>query len=347
MRTPLALDPASMRYEVLIGTGGIGSGEFFALRGNHTIGREESRPGRFDDRRDYCKLHIICHYVRTLAGPRLAVYPVGRVGDDETGLRLLREMGQAGLELAFARAAPGARTLRSICFTYPDGSGGNLTTDDSASALVSAADVAEALPLFGRHRNRGIALAVPEVPLEARAATLESGRRFGFLTVASFLSAEMDEARERGLLDAVDLLAMNVEEAARLAPVDAEDPQRVITAFVEKVAAPRPRLMASITAGRRGSWVLAGGRLAFLPALAVTVRSAAGAGDAHLAGILCGLAGGLDLFDAHEIGRLVAAASVTSPHTIHPDLDRHALRGLARALSLPQGAAALLGDGGP
>jgi hypothetical protein len=48
-----------LRFHTLIGTGGIGTGSFFQLRGDHTLGREESRGGRFLDRRDYCKLHIV------------------------------------------------------------------------------------------------------------------------------------------------------------------------------------------------------------------------------------------------------------------------------------------------
>ena len=50
----------------MIGTGGVGSGSFFALDGNQTLGREESRGGRFLDCQDYCKLHIISHYVKVL-----------------------------------------------------------------------------------------------------------------------------------------------------------------------------------------------------------------------------------------------------------------------------------------
>ena len=70
------------RYRALIGTGGIGSGMFFALDGNHTLGREESRSGHFLDRRDYCKLHIVSHYVRRLLGSRLPGDPArnGRHG---------------------------------------------------------------------------------------------------------------------------------------------------------------------------------------------------------------------------------------------------------------------------
>ena len=63
------MNVANYRYRALIGTGGIGSGMFFALDGNHTLGREESRSGHFLDRRDYCKLHIVSHYVCRLLGP--------------------------------------------------------------------------------------------------------------------------------------------------------------------------------------------------------------------------------------------------------------------------------------
>ena len=81
---PLRIDRSRFRYRAMIGVGGIGSGTFFALTGNATLGREESRGGRFLDRRDYCKLHIICHYVRALLGPEFPTIPIGKVGDDES-----------------------------------------------------------------------------------------------------------------------------------------------------------------------------------------------------------------------------------------------------------------------
>ena len=49
-------------YRRLVGVGGIGSGIFFALEGDHDLGRNESRPGRLLDVRDYGKLHIVAHY---------------------------------------------------------------------------------------------------------------------------------------------------------------------------------------------------------------------------------------------------------------------------------------------
>ncbi|NIN09662.1 MAG: hypothetical protein GTO76_13735, partial [Planctomycetales bacterium] len=77
-RVPLEVTISEPRYQAMIGVGGIGSGSFFALRGNHTLGREESRGGRFLDRRDYCKLHIISHYVKTLLGPEFSTIPIGQ-----------------------------------------------------------------------------------------------------------------------------------------------------------------------------------------------------------------------------------------------------------------------------
>jgi len=75
------------RYRALLGTGGIGSGKFFLLQGNHTLGREESRSGRFLDRQDYCKLHIVCDYVKILLGDDFQTFPIGKVGEDEAGGR--------------------------------------------------------------------------------------------------------------------------------------------------------------------------------------------------------------------------------------------------------------------
>ena len=81
-----------------------------------------------------------------------------------------------------------------------------------------------------------------------------------------------------------------------------------------------------MTAGARGSWCWDGTALTHLPVLPVRVEGTAGAGDAHLAGIIAGLAAGLPLRDAHQLGVLTAAVAVQSPHTINFELDREALR---------------------
>ena len=102
--------------------------------------------------------------------------------------------------------------------------------------------------------------------------------------------------------------------------------------------------MLTVTAGARGSWSGDRLRIYHQPAAPVELVSTAGAGDAHLAGTLAGLALGLPLPDAHALGVLVAGTSVTSPHTIHPDLDAALLARVAREsrAELPDAVRALL-----
>ncbi|HET6486861.1 MAG TPA: carbohydrate kinase family protein [Spirochaetia bacterium] len=322
------------RYRVLVGTGGIGSGSFFQVNGNHTLGREESRSGRYLHRRDYCKLHIVCHYVKRLAGDALTVIPVGRVGNDEVGRRLLSEMQEAGLRTNRVRVLEGAPTLFSFCIQYPDGSGGNLTTDNSACSAVTAEmidDAAEDLPSPGG----GIVLAVPEVPFAPRRRLLRLGGERGLLRVASFTSEELPRAEAEGVLADVDLLAMNGDEARSLLPGSGLGPTEDVVARFAGYAGQRyPALRWVITAGAEGSWSWDGRTTSRRLALPVRVVGASGAGDAHLAGIIAGLAGGLELHPAHDLGCILAAASLASEHTINTEITREQLRELARLADL-------------
>jgi ribokinase len=329
------VNAANYRYRALIGTGGIGSGMFFALDGNHTLGREESRSGHFLDRRDYCKLHIVSHYVRRLLGPGFPVIPLGMVGTDDVGERLLAEMGEVGLDLRYVGRAEGRRTLYALCLIYPDGSGGNVTENDSACAAVDAGWINRAEAEFARFSGAGIALALPEVPMDARQKLLALGTMHGFLRVASFTTAEILEVG--GESQDVDLLALNLDEAAALAgfsaeAIDSGDSETIVKAAQVRLA---PGTMLTVTAGARGSWSWDGMMLTHQPALPVPVVGTAGAGDAHLAGIIAGLAAGLPLREAHQIGVLTAAVAVQSPHTINFELNREALRACAETTGMP------------
>lgn len=328
------------KYDAMIGTGGIGTGTFFALSGNHTLGREESRGGRFLDRRDYCKLHIISHYVQRLVGGDFKTLPVGKVGDDAAGRRLMDEMRAEGLDVSLTAIMPGVQTLDCICLLYPDGSGGNLTVTDSASGRVTPEDIQKAVPWMKKHASRGIALAAPEVPLAARLELLDLGHEHGFLRAASFSSEEMATVRQSSLLSRVDLLAINLDEAASLAQTSAEgEPAAIVKKIAANLGKKFPHVKLSITAGAIGSWTFDGRELHFIATPKIEVQSAAGAGDAHFSGILAGIAAGLALANAQWIGILAGAMSVTSAHTIHPDIDRHVLRDFAASLGLTLPAA--------
>jgi ribokinase len=326
------MDYEKMIYQALVGVGGIGSGSFFLLNGNHTLGREESRSGSFIKRNDYCKLHIVSHYVKTLLGLDFDTIPVGKVGDDDTGRRLYVEMREAGLNMSYVQVSENDHTLFSFCFIYPDGSGGNLTTNDSACSKVTSDFVQSAENEFKKYRGKGIALAVPEVSLAARQKLLELGTEYAFFRVASFSSGEMSEVKKKNLLSEVDLLALNLDEAKMVAGIDKKEgsPDDIATSLVNNLAMVYPGMWVTITSGKTGSWAWDGKELHFIPAPEfpspeTDVVSTAGAGDAFLAGVISGLTEGLSLRQAQELGTLVGTLSVTSPHTIHKGIGRKTL----------------------
>ncbi|MDQ1513027.1 MAG: hypothetical protein QOC59_869, partial [Microbacteriaceae bacterium] len=116
----MTADPAAgTSARVIVGTGGIGSGMAVALVGDRDLGREESRPVHRIDARDYCKLHIVFHYLQRLLGEQTLVLPIGRVGDDETGRALLQEMEDVGLPTRYVQRTDSAATLYSVAFVYP------------------------------------------------------------------------------------------------------------------------------------------------------------------------------------------------------------------------------------
>lgn len=323
----LKFDPHSLRYTGIIGTGGIGSGKFFLLNGNHTLGREESRSGHFLEVIDYCKQHIILHYIKVLLGPSFKVIPVGKLGDDEIGQTLFNEMSETGFVMNRIGKVPHVSTLFSLCFSYPDGSGGNLTTDNSASAQVDADFIVMAGTELEKFGTKGIVLAAPEVPLPARQKLLETGKQYGLFCTASFTTEEINNLSDTRILTNVDLIAINIDEASAFARslVNETDPASIVQSAIKKLHSLNNNIMVSITAGNRGSWCWDGHQLNSFPAVKTEPISTAGAGDAFFSGILCGLAIGLHLFDAQQLASLVAGLAVTSPHTIHKGINRSTL----------------------
>ncbi len=340
---PLNIDIKKCGYEAMIGVGGIGTGMFFALNGLHTLGREESRSGHFLDRRDYCKLHIVSHYVKALVGLWFDVIPVGKTGDDEMGKGLLQEMEGAGLNMNYVEKSRGDQTLFSFCFVYHDGSGGNLTTDDSACSKVTPEYIQNAEKEFKVYRGKAIGLAVPEVPLDARFTLLELSTKYNMYRIASFTSNEIRELKDKGILSKIDLLALNIDEASMVTEIfkkaelskNDREPENIVQATVNTITKINPSLEISITAGNRGNWTWDGKRLTYLPVPEVKVVSTAGAGDAFLAGLISGIIAGLKLSEAQELANLIGALAVTSPHTINKDINRKSIFNFLKKSNYP------------
>jgi ribokinase len=328
----LKFDPARLRYNGIIGTGGIGSGKFFVLNGDQSLGREESRSGHFLHINDYCKQHIILHYVKVLLGSSFEVIPIGKVGDDDTGQILFREMKETGFDMHLIESELQTSTLFSFCFYYPDGSGGNLTTDNSASSKVDTEYIEKAMPEIQKLGQKGIIMAAPEVPLAARRRLLELGKKYGLFCTASFTTGEIEKVLKSDLIDKIDLLAINSDEAAAVAGIKSvgQDVLPVIEMAVKNLIKHNMNIMVSVTAGKDGSWCWDGSNLNWFPAVKVKAISTAGAGDAFFSGIISGLALGLSMVESQQLASLVAGLSVCSPDTIHKGIDRQSLNNFLR-----------------
>ena len=324
-------------FRQLVGVGGLGTGIFFALDGDHTLGRNESRLGSLINVRDYCKLHIVTHYIAKLLGANqghFPVMPLGKVGDDAAGAFVLREMHNVGIDTRFVEVLAGKPTLFSVCFQYPDGSGGNITTGNSAAAELSEEDIDHAEPLFRSVDRKTIALLVPEVPLTCRQRFLDVAKQKGAFTAASFVSGEIADAKRLGMFDRLNLVSLNEEEAADLVgeTFTPATPEVFLDRLLRLVALTYPQLGVVMSAGKNGAYFIDGSGWSHSPSPRVEVASTAGAGDCLLGGILAALAAGIPLpharrrpatqlvlQDALDFGVLLASYKVSSPHTIHPD----------------------------
>ena len=337
MRSLQPILPDGLLYDHVIATGGIGSGMFFSLSGNETLGREESRMATLLPYKDYCKQHIIMHYISVLLGAenggKFQSYPVGKVGNDDTGRSLIKMMQGVGMVTDHIKISQGHSTLFSVCIQYPDHSGGNITTAASASSDVLPADIDNFYGSINLQRGSAILISAPEVPVETRIKLLEHGRQNGSLNVACVQSSEINAFNELNGFNLADYLFINLDESRKIAGLDESTaPETVVLTAISNLIAVNPELTVFVTCGAAGVYCYANKHLEFFPSITIDVVSTAGAGDAFLAGTMAGVCCGLPLLknnqeNAHvistatELGILVASLSVTSTDSIHTGID--------------------------
>jgi len=338
-------------FRRLIGVGGIGAGIFFELEGNPTLGRNESRPARLLNVRDYCKLHIVIHYVAKLLGASVTgfpfhVLPVGIVGDDAPGRQMVKEMAESGIDTANVHVNDKLPTLFSVCFQYPDGAGGNLTTCNSAAGALSERQIDGIAGLMRSDAARTIALAVPEVSIEVREYFLKLATDAGCFRAASFVPAEVGPAKRAGLFELLDLVALNEEEAGELVDCafSPSAPETLITTCQNFLRARFASLNMIVSVGSHGAYGVTAEGWNYCPAPKVEVASTAGAGDSLLGGVLAAIAAGIPFVaeqsreqpsngfvdSALELGVFLASYKCQSSHTIHPEAELESLAEFVR-----------------
>lgn len=355
MRTPKPIGKQDLRYDHIIGTGGIGSGIFFSFPDAHTLGRNESRLARLEPFKDYCKQHIILHYITILMGSGKAgfnTHPIGSVGNDKIGSELLDNMASAGMDISAIHRSDVNSTMYSVCFQYPDFSGGNITTNNSACNEVSPKHISDFYSKYNKDGKKAVVLAAPEVPLAARIALLKHGSTAKSLNVASILSSEVASFQEMNGFQLTDILSINRDEVCQIAGKgENENFLEIITECIAILTAQNNAMTILITDGANGSYCYQNGNLEFTPAINTELVSTAGAGDAFLSGVLTGLCHNLPLFrgfdveslseqtltTALELGTLLASMTVSCADTIHFGLNFQTLQAHASQYKLKLG----------
>jgi len=328
---------SGLKYNHLIGTGGIGSGIFFRLFGNSTLGREESRLAELLPGKDYCKLHIVVHYLATLLGAKennFNIFPIGKIGDDDVGLSLFQEMQSLGINMENVFKLIDTNTLFSVCFQYPDNTGGNITSANSASSIISERDIISFFAGCKIDPKKEIILSLPEVPIAPRLKLLEIGRSRGSLNVGAVSSFEIKEFNKKNGFTLFDLIILNIDEAGTIAKINGHKSSKfieklnidekvsgILKSCISFLVKNNIDIMVVITNGAGGSYVYSQQTLKFIPVLNVKVKGTSGAGDAFLAGTIAGLSIGLSFNGSAELGSFLASLSVISENTINHDLN--------------------------
>lgn len=319
------------KIKKIVGTGGIGKGIFFQSYENETVGRNESRMAKLLEAKDYCKLHIVFHYLGVLLSPNIEVIPIGKVGDDENGSLCREQMRAAGMNVEWIKISREKPTMLSICIQYPDKSGCNVTSDNSACEETDTKYIMEAAEKIQIGKDT-VVVALPEVPVESRIELLKYGKEQGAFCVASCGTAEIQEFVEKSGPEYCDLIALNQEETAALAGIETITTPEQARNAAQKILTRFPHLYLWSTTGKSGSILAHGNRIQTdAPLPDVKVKNTGGAGDASLAGLLTGYCIGLPLFrdkentaarcSASELAVLMAGMSVESEDSINLDIN--------------------------
>jgi ribokinase len=226
---------------------------------------------------------------------------VGRVGTDPFGSQLRAYLAAQGVDLAFVRDTPEARTGTAL-ITLADADN-TIVVVPGANGLVSAADVAAA-PLA----KGNVAVSQFEIPLPALSAFFERARAAGAVAV---LNPAPAIAFDHGLLDLVDILVLNESELGLLAKFELHDTDDH-TRFVEAARSlrmGRDKIVCA-TLGKRGAIALVLGDPLIIPGRMVTAVDTTGAGDCFVGALAAQLAAGNAIRDALEYANTAASICV-------------------------------------
>ena len=245
---------------------------------------------------------------------------IGKVSNDQLGQVFAHDIRATGVEFDVPPAASGPATARCLILVTPDAQR-TMNTYLGISSLLEPGDVDEATV-----RRSELLLcegylwdveSAKQSIRKAMAVAQEAGARSALALSDTFcVERHHDEFREL-VAGPVDVLFANQAELFALYGTD--DLDRAVEAVRAEVD------LACITAGKRGSLLVTSEDVVEVEAAEIApVVDTTGAGDQYAAGVLFGLARGLDLADAGWLGSL-AAAEVISHVGPRPDMPLYEL----------------------
>jgi len=230
---------------------------------------------------------------------------VGRVGADERGRALLRQLKGEGIDVRHVvkdRRAPTGVAMISVDATGEK----QILVAPGANARLTAADIRRAAPVITR---AAMVILQFEVPMKANLAAARIAHRAG---VPILLDPAPAANPPKELLRCVTILRANEHEAEALTGVRVKDrrtAQKAATRLLE--LGPRAAII-SAGEGNLAVWSTNGGpETLWLPRLSVKALDATGAGDAFAAALAVALAEGRPMSAAAPFANAAAALATT------------------------------------
>ncbi|MGI5215918.1 ribokinase, partial [Plantactinospora sp. CA-290183] len=217
------------------------------------------------------------------ADPRPNVRMVGRVGNDDDGLRLRGELSAAGVDVGGVLVDPAEST--GVAMILVDGHGENLiAVAPGANAAVGAADVARATSGLGAG---DVVVCQLEVPMAAIRSLVTTAAGRGARVVCNAAPAHPIEP---GTLGELSALVVNENEARLVLGMTVTDPGTAADAAATAGCA------VVVTLGADGAvWADRQGNAGHLAAPVVRAVDTVGAGDAFVGAFAVWLSAGAEL----------------------------------------------------
>jgi ribokinase len=228
---------------------------------------------------------------------------IGRVGDDALGQLLTNSLAAAGVDVSHLFITRGCPT--GVALIVVDDTGQNaICVSPGANAHLTPSDLDVAESAFD---GAAVCLLQLEIPMETVRHALALCKRFGVMTILNPAPAPATPLPESFM---VAVLTPNESEAAALC--DANEPATIDQAAeLAKQLARRSSGAVIVTLGGEGAVVADDEGIEHIPAHAVNVIDATGAGDTFSGALACALAAHRPMRDAVRFANAAAALACT------------------------------------